>query len=245
MLLTIDIGNTHTACGVYQGRRLVTEWRVSTTRPASGIAEGVIRGAGCVDGVCVSSVVPWVDRAFARRLRSHFSCDVLFADARTIGIPIVRYVKEEVGADRLVNAYAGYRRYRTSLIIVDFGTATTFDVVTARGEYAGGTIAPGVHLANRSLSDYTAKLPSVDVKRTRCVIGHTTVGSMQSGVFHGYVGLVNHLVAKIKGEMKSKPKVIATGGLAKLIAPATDAIDVVHQHLTLEGLRLIWERASR
>jgi type III pantothenate kinase len=245
MLLVIDIGNTNAVCGLYRGRRLAGEWRVRTSKPASKIADGIIRGAGEVEGVCVSSVVPWVDRILERRLRSHFSCGVLFANERTIGVPVVSRIEEEVGADRLVNVLAGYERYRSSLIIVDFGTATTFDVVSPRGEYAGGAIAPGVNLANRSLSDYTAKLPRVEIAKTRRAICYTTKTAMQSGVFHGYVGLVNHLVSKIKGEMKSSPKVIATGGLAKTIASATDAIDAVHPHLTLEGLRLVWERSVR
>jgi type III pantothenate kinase len=147
-----------------------------------------------------------------------------------------------VGADRLVNALAGYDKYRSALIIVDFGTATTFDVITARGEYAGGSISPGITLANRSLSDFTAKLPRVDIKKTPRVICYRTESSMQSGVFHGYVGLVNHMVRQIKKEMRARPKVIATGGLAPLIANSTEVIESVYPNLTLDGLRLVWKQ---
>lgn len=244
MLLVVDIGNTHATCGLYLDEELVKAWRAETSKPASSLAQRVLRGAprSGVSGVCVSSVVPWADTPLRREIKDRLACEVLFATAETTGVPIIKCRKDEVGADRLVNAVAAYEKYRKALIIVDFGTATTFDVITAKGEYAGGAIAPGVHLANRSLSDYTAKLPRADIKKTPRVIGYRTVESMQSGVFHGYVGMVNHLVDNIKKEMRSRPKVIATGGLANLIASSTSVIDDVHPNLTLEGLRLVWNR---
>lgn len=243
MILVVDVGNTHATCGVWRGSRLIRRWAVPTERPPARLAERIIRGVRGlgIDGAAVSSVVPWVDRSLTQAIRRRCRCRVVFADAHTTGVPLAGYIKEEVGADRLVNALAGYRRYSRPLIIVDFGTATTFDVVGRRGEFLGGAIAPGIHLANRSLFDYTAKLPAVPVKRTSRIIGHTTVTSMQAGVFHGYVGLVEHLIARTRREMRAWPRVIATGGLARLIASSTDAIEAVYPDLTLEGLRLVWE----
>ncbi len=229
---------------MYRERRLIATWRVPTAASAAGEARGIIAGmpAGDVEGVCVCSVVPSIERSLERILKRRVSRNVLFATPDTIGMPIVGYRRKEIGADRLVNALAAYHRYNRALIIVDFGTATTFDVVTSDGAYIGGAIAPGINLANRSLHDYTAKLPHAPIKRTKRLIGHRTVESMQAGVFHGYAGLVNHLVRGIAKEMHARPKVIATGGLAKLIAPSTDVISTVHDDLTLEGLRLVWER---
>lgn len=243
MLLTIDIGNTSATCGLWTGNRLMKRGRVPMGKPAAKVVSRIIKGVHSVklDGICISSVVPWIDRTLAYRLKRLYQCPVIFANKKTVGIRVDRRIGETVGADRLVNALAGWERYWRSLIIVDFGTATTFDVVDERGMYAGGAIAPGILLANRSLTDYTAKLPRVDIAKTRCAICYTTKTAMQSGVFHGYVGLVEHMIAKIKGEMKSKPIVIATGGLARLIASEAKHIDRVHPELTLEGLRYVWE----
>lgn len=243
MLLTIDIGNTSATCGLWDCNRLGKRGRVSMEKPASKVVSRIIKGtpASRLDGICISSVVPWIDHTLAYRLRRRYQCPVVFANKKTVGIQIDRRIGETVGADRLVNALAGWERYRRSLIIVDFGTATTFDVVDAKGMYAGGAIAPGILLANRSLTDYTAKLPRVDIAKTRRAICYTTKTAMQSGVFHGYAGLVEYMIAKIKREMKAKPIVIATGGLAKLIASEAKHIDRVHPELTLEGLRHVWE----
>jgi len=244
MLLVIDVGNTHVLCGLYRGKRLGRTWRIPTVKPVNKLALDILRGVskGKISGVCISSVVPWVDSVLEKAIAKKLGCPVIFATYKNIGLPIRRYPKEEVGADRLVNALAAYERYKGPLIIVDFGTATTFDVVTAKGEYSGGAIAPGIGLANRSLSDYTAKLPRVKIKKTNKVIRYDTVSSMQSGVFHGYVGLVKHLVGRIAVEMGEKPKVIATGGLAPLLFRSSKVIEAVHPDLTLEGLRLIWQR---
>lgn len=212
-------------------------------RPASNIVSRIIKGIPTrkLDGICVSSVVPWIDHTLSYRLKRRYQCPVIFANKKTVGIKIDRRIGETVGADRLVNALAGWERYKKSLIIIDFGTATTFDVVNASGMYSGGAIAPGIVLANRSLTDYTAKLPKVEIAKTRHAICYTTKTAMQSGVFHGYVGLVEYMIAKVKSEMKSNPVVIATGGLAKLISSEATHIDRVHPELTLEGLRHIWE----
>jgi len=212
-------------------------------KPAAEVVSRIIKGTptGKLDGICVSSVVPKIDRTLSYRLKRRYQCPVLFANKKTVGIKIDRRISETVGADRLVNALAGWERHKRALIIVDFGTATTLDVVDARGMYSGGAIAPGILLANRSLTDYTAKLPKVAVAKTRNVICYTTKTAMQSGVFHGYAGLVEYMIAKIKAEMKSKPIVLATGGLAKLIASEATHIDRVCPELTLEGLRYVWE----
>ena len=188
-------------------------------KPAAKVVARVIKGipAKTLEGICISSVVPWIDRTLAYSLKRRFVCPILFATKKTVGIRIDHRIGETVGADRLVNALAAWERYKKPLIIVDFGTATTFDVVDAKGMYAGGAIAPGIQLANRSLFDYTAKLPRVEIAKTRRVICYTTKTAMQSGVFHGYAGLVEYMIAKIKREMKSKPVVVATGGLAQLI----------------------------
>ena len=243
MLLVIDIGNTSVCCGIWRGKRLAKQWRVATEKPASAMVSRILEKAPRrrVEGVCISSVVPWVDRTLKRMLIKRLDCPVLFATKRSVGIRIDRRIGETVGADRLVNALAGWERYHKPLIIVDFGTATTFDVIGRTGKYSGGAIAPGIRLANRSLFDYTAKLPRVDIAKTRRAICYTTKTAMQSGVFHGYAGLVEYMIAKMKREMKTKPIVIATGGLAKLIATEAKHIDRVHPELTLEGLRHVWE----
>ena len=244
MLITIDIGNTNAFCGIFDGSRLCRTWRVEMKKPVNSILRKIISGVGRkkVAGVCVSSVVPWIDIPLKKALAKRFQCEVLFADADTSGIAVTGYEKKEVGSDRLVNAVAAHEIYKKPIIIVDFGTATTFDFVTSRGEYFGGVIAPGINLANRSLTDYTAKLPKVGIKKTKKIIGHKTADSMQAGVFHGYVGLIKHIVKEMKKETRSNPVVIATGGLAGVISPSTDVIDKIMPDLTLKGLKIIWER---
>jgi type III pantothenate kinase len=157
------------------------------------------------------------------------------------GMPILYDNPHEVGADRIVNAVAAFNRYNKSLIIVDFGTATTFDVVTEKGEYQGGVIAPGITISMDALFIHTSKLPRVELKMPKTVIGKNTVNSIQSGILHGYIGLVDGIVEKIIDEMPEKPVVLATGGLAPVIAPHTRTIESIEENLTIEGLQLIWE----
>jgi len=256
MLLTIDIGNTSIAFGCFRGKKLIRHWRLPTNdatlnKLRKSLSKNILNppsppfnkgGRGGFEGACISSVVPSINSMIRKTLRNLFGCPLLFVTAKNAGIKIIHYNPKEVGADRLVNAIAAYRRYNRSLIIVDFGTATTFDYVTPRGEYAGGAIAPGIEISNRALSQMTAKLPKVEIKKTNRIVGRKTKESMQSGIFHGYVGLVDHLVKEMTKEVRTKPKVIATGGLAPLIAKSTKTIESVTPFLTLEGLKIIWQR---
>lgn len=195
-------------------------------------------------GACISSVVPRLNPILTKVIRKHFGCKALFVSAKNAGIGIPRYDKKQIGADRLVNAVAAHKIYKKPCIVIDFGTATTFDYVTAKGEYGGGVIAPGIRIINDALSSMTAKLPKVPITKTKRIVAQNTKASMQSGVFHGYVGLVDHIVERMKRETKTKPMVIATGGFAKLVAKHTKSIEKFQPFLTLDGLRIIWERNS-
>lgn len=252
MLLVIDIGNTNIVLGVYQGERLESEWRVATDKAKTPDEYGILvrnlfalsgRGFADIHAIIISSVVPTMTGIMERLARQFFNLKpyVVGPGIRT-GMVIQYDNPREVGADRIVNAVAGYEKYRTALIIVDFGTATTFDYVNRRGEYCGGAIAPGLAISMEALFQKASKLPRVEVTKPPQVIARNTVNSMQSGIVFGYVGLVDGIVTRMKGEAKDNPKVIATGGLAALIAPETRTIDAVEEYLTLEGLRILYER---
>ena len=196
-----------------------------------------------IDGIIISTVVPPVLPTFITLCRDHFGKTPLVVDPGIkTGMPVLYDNPREVGADRIVNAVAAFKRVKGACIVVDFGTATTFDVISAKGEYIGGAIAPGIVISLEALFKRAAKLPRVEVIEPKQVIGKNTVGSMQSGVFYGYVGLVDGIVRQIQRELGSTPTVIATGGLAELIAPTSETIDDVDQGLTLTGLRLLYER---
>jgi len=256
MLLALDIGNTNIVVGVFTGDRLLHSWRLSTQRHRTADEMGmwVLQlfqhgrlDPSTVDGVVVASVVPSLTWPTAEMARAYFRREPLVVDAFTnTGMPVLYDTPSEVGADRIVNGVAAYERYgRASgraLIVVDFGTATTFDAITARGEYLGGVICPGVTISADALFQRAARLPRVDVRRPETVIGRTTVGSMQSGLFWGYIGLVEGIVARMRGELGERALCVGTGGLAELIAPDTDTIEEVDRDLTLRGLRLIWAR---
>jgi type III pantothenate kinase len=253
-LLVVDIGNTHTVLGVYRGESLLGHWRLSSDPHRTGDEFGVllrnlfaISGIEVaeIQGIAISSVVPALTPIFEEVSRDYFHREPLVVGPgiRT-GMPIHYENPREVGADRIVNAVAGYEKYQTSMVIVDFGTATTFDYVNAEGAYQGGMIAPGLGISMEALFERASKLPKVPLARPPRVLGRNTVHSMQSGILFGYVGLVEGLVARFKAELTGDVKVIATGGLATAIAHETNCIDVVDSNLTLNGLRYIYELNS-
>ena len=253
MLLVVDVGNTNIVLGVYEGETLKGHWRISTDRVRTTDEYGVpimhlflhdkTVDAEAIDGVIISSVVPPLMPTLERVSRRYFNVEPLVVGPGTkTGMAIKYDNPREVGADRIVNAVAAYEQYGGPIIIIDFGTATTYCAVLANGDYIGGVITPGVMISAEALFQRAAKLPRIEVKDPGQVINRNTVSSMQSGMFYGYVGQVEGLVARMKAEMPEGTKVVATGGLAQLIASATDSIDFVEPKLTLEGLRLIYDK---
>jgi type III pantothenate kinase len=256
MLLALDIGNTNIVVGVFDRDRLLHSWRLSTLRQRTADEMGmwVLQlfqhgqlAPRDVDGIVVASVVPTLTRPTVEMATRYFHQPPLVVEAGVdTGMPVVYDSPSEVGADRIVNGVAAYERYGRerglALVVVDFGTATTFDAISSRGEYLGGVICPGVNISADALFQRAARLPRVDVRRPDSVIGRNTIGSMQSGLFYGYIGLVEGIVERMRGELGGAAFSVATGGLAEMIASDTSAIDVVDRDLTLHGLRLIWNR---
>ncbi|MBN1315242.1 MAG: type III pantothenate kinase [Anaerolineales bacterium] len=251
MLLVIDIGNTNITFGLYQGDKLGPSWRIRTILDRMPDEYGILldqlfrhRGLGPQDvhGIALASVVPPLTPVFGQVCKEYVGLEPLVVDAGVKTGVRVRYDHpRQVGADRVVDAAAVRVLYSTPACVVDFGTATTFDALSAEGDYLGGAIAPGIGIAAQALFEKTAKLPRVELVRPPSVIGRNTPHSIQSGLLYGYVGLVEGMVARFRDELGPKMKVIATGGLAPLIAVETKVIDVVDPWLTLAGLRIIWD----
>ena len=248
-LLVVDVGNSNVVLGVYHGDKLAGSWRLATARERTADEYGILTrqligdAARTLDGAIVSSVVPPLNGAFAGMIQQHFGVEALFVEPGVkTGIAIHVDNPQEVGADRIVNCVAAFERYGGPSIIVDFGTATTFDVVTANAEYVGGVIAPGINISAEALFARASRLPRVDIRRPPTVIGTNTVVNMQSGLYFGYLGLVDGILTRMKQELSGVKKVLATGGLASLLARDSEHIEEVHEDLTLEGLKLIYER---
>ncbi len=252
MLLTLDIGNTTVALGLFDGRSLLKDWKIQSDREKTPDEYGIILlellrrqgiNASAVDAVIISSVVPPLTPVFQSLSRDLFSLKALtVGPGLRTGMPILYENPLEVGADRVVAAVAAYEKHGGPCIVVDFGTATTFDAVSEKGEYLGGAIAPGIQISAEALYLKTAKLPRIEIAKPRRPIGRTTVASMQSGLYFGYIGLISNIIAEIGREMGAKPKVISTGGFGAQLTAEVSAIDHFEPHLVLEGLRIVYER---
>jgi type III pantothenate kinase len=252
MLLVFDVGNTNIVMGVYQGERLLRSWRLSTDRnqTADEYSVKILAFLSLTDlkpedfaAVIISSVVPPLMPTLERMIRLCFKLEPLVVGPGIkTGLPILYDNPREVGADRIVNAVAGYERYGGPLIIVDFGTATTFCVIDGQGRYLGGAISPGIGIAAEALFQRAAKLPRIELVKPKQVIGRNTVASMQSGIVYGYIGLVDGIVRRLIKERGGQVRVLATGGMAALMADESETIELIDENLTLEGLRLIYNR---
>jgi type III pantothenate kinase len=264
MLLVLDVGNTNTVLGVFdpesrdnsarnsEQNRLVANWRVATVATQTVDEYGVLfRNLFAMDhlevknirGIVISSVVPPLDSTLRQVCEKYFGVMPLFIEPGVkTGMPVHYDNPSEVGADRIVNSVAAFEKHGGPCIIVDFGTATTFDCVSRKGEYLGGVISPGIGISADALFERTARLPRVDIRKPARVIGSTTVGSLQSGLYYGYLGLVDGILALLLNELGPETTVVATGGLASLIGTGSKYIKHVDDLLTLEGLRIIWQR---
>src|SRR5262252_4010729 len=255
MLLAIDLGNTNTVFGVYDANdKLMMHWRLSTQKDRTVDEYGILLrnlfalekiDANKIRRVIIASVVPPLDPVLHEMVSSYFSVRPVFVTHENAGIPVLYDNPREVGADRIVNAVAVLKKYGKPAIVVDFGTATTFDAITAAGEYRGGVICPGIVISAEALYEHAAKLPRIEIQKPANVIGTSTVASMQSGLFYGYVALVDGIITRMKKELGSNTRVIGTGGQAPFISQETKSIEIVDANLTLDGLQLVAARLSR
>jgi type III pantothenate kinase len=252
LLLTIDVGNTNTVLGLHEGTEIRAHWRLTTRREQTADEYGILvrnlfeaQGVapGQIMGVALASVVPPLTSVLVALSRQYLGHEPLVVEpgVRT-GMPILYEPPGDVGADRIVNGVAAFAAYGGPVIVVDFGTATTFDVVTKKGEYLGGVICTGVGVSAEALFQRAARLPRVDIRNPGKVIGRSTVGSMQAGLYFGYASMVEGIITRIRAELGEPARVVATGGLAETLAADIPSIEAVDPVLTLTGLRLIWER---
>lgn len=254
MLFALDVGNTNLTLGVFRDKALVGNWRLKTDPAQTIDGWGVLcrnvlalanLSAAEIDGVVVSSVVPALNDSLRGMAERYFSQTPLFVDASVdTGLEIRIDSPSEVGADRIVNSVAAYAKYGGPCVSVDFGTAINFDVISADAAYLGGVLCPGVNVAAEALFRRTARLPQIDLREPGGIIGRNTVDALQSGLFYGTVGLIEGILGRLTAELGEQTYVVATGGQAKALTPACPSIRSVDEHLTLEGLRLVWERAG-
>lgn len=252
MLLTIDVGNTQTHVGAFDGQELVEHWRFSTDRRATGDELAVVihdllalRGVRFeqIDGEAISSVVPSLVSEYRYMFERYLDREALILGPGTkTGMPILLENPHELGPDRLANAVAGYEQVGGACVVVDFGTAINYDVVSSEGEYLGGIISPGIEISIEALTSRAARLTRIDIKAPRALIGKSTDAAVQSGIVYGFAGQVDGICTRLRSELGDELTTIATGGLASVIVGFTESIDVVDDLLTLKGLRLVYER---
>jgi type III pantothenate kinase len=258
MLLVIDVGNTNTVLGLYDGDQLIHDWRIRTEIDHTIDEYGMLifnlyqssriktEKIKAVNAIIISCVVPPMLNILEPLCVKYFNVKPLIVGPGIkTGMPIFYDNPKEVGADRIVNAVAAYDKYKQAAIIIDFGTATTFDYLSPKGEYMGGCIAPGIMISSEALFERAARLPRVELSKPKSVVTKDTVSAMQAGIIFGYAGLIDGIVERMKAEMKTKPLVIATGGLVRLVAAETKCIDKIEDMLTLEGLRIIYNLNSK